>query len=313
LQFNTLMKVQSLRMFRDLAEVQNFTQTARLHNVTQSAISQIVQSMERQLHASLVKRKKNEINGFKLTEEGRAFYAFAGQTLQTLDVLRSKIKEIRNTVAANIRIATVQSIGLYDLPIFLRRLMAEWPTLKVHVEYKPRNEVYESLLENRSDLGFVAFPASHPDVSITRFKRDRLVVVCHPRQALAKQKVVKIRALRDMNLVGLKPDAATGRAAENLLSGQSANLKYFALLDDIEAVKRAVEIDLGIAVLPEGIVRTELANRTLAAVPLAGRYLRPLAVIHRKAKVLTPAMKRFIELMREPTLENKGACEIGQQ
>jgi LysR family transcriptional regulator, transcriptional activator of the cysJI operon len=68
--------------------------------------------------------------------------------------------------------------------------------------------------------------------------------------------------------------------------------------DNIETVKRAVELNCGVAIVPEATIRQEVANRTLAAVPLEGNYYRPLAALHRKAKVLSPAMKEFLALLK---------------
>jgi DNA-binding transcriptional LysR family regulator len=70
--------------------------------------------------------------------------------------------------------------------------------------------------------------------------------------------------------------------------------------DNIETVKRAVELDCGVAIVPATTIRQEVADQTLAAVPLEGNHFRPLAAIHRKAKVLSPAIKQFVALLKEP-------------
>ena len=70
--------------------------------------------------------------------------------------------------------------------------------------------------------------------------------------------------------------------------------------DNIETVKRAIELDCGVAILPKSTIRQEVANQTLKAVPLEGNYFRPLGAIYRKSKVLSPAIKRFIALLKEP-------------
>ena len=70
--------------------------------------------------------------------------------------------------------------------------------------------------------------------------------------------------------------------------------------DNIETVKRAIELDCGVAIVPEVTIRQEVADQTLAAVPLEGNHFRPLAAIHRKTKVLSPAIKQFIALLKKP-------------
>jgi LysR family transcriptional regulator, transcriptional activator of the cysJI operon len=132
------------------------------------------------------------------------------------------------------------------------------------------------------------------------FRNDPLVLACHPQHPLAKLKVVKLKALSGVKMVGFERDTPTRKAVDKMLKDQGVKVEYVMEFDNIETVKRAVEIDSGVAILPEETIRREVANQTLAAVRLEGNYYRPLAVIYRKGKVLTPAMKRFIELLREP-------------
>ena len=71
--------------------------------------------------------------------------------------------------------------------------------------------------------------------------------------------------------------------------------------DNVETVKRAVEIDAGVAIVPSATVQQEVRQGTLAAVQLKGRtFTRPLAIMHRKGRVLTPAMRRFIDTLTGP-------------
>jgi len=70
--------------------------------------------------------------------------------------------------------------------------------------------------------------------------------------------------------------------------------------DNIETVKRALELDCGVAIVPEPTVKQEVATGNLAAVPLAGSYFRQLGAIYRKSRVLSPAMKQFLALLKEP-------------
>ena len=83
------------------------------------------------------------------------------------------------------------------------------------------------------------------------------------------------------------------------LKDQGVKAEYARQFDNIETVKRVVEIGLGVAILPEATIRGEVVKQTMAAVRLEGNYFRPLAVIYKKGKVLSPAMKQFIKLLKE--------------
>ena len=124
------------------------------------------------------------------------------------------------------------------------------------------------------------------------------MLACHPQHAFAKQKVVKLKALNGLKMVGFEPDIPSRKAVDQILKDKGVKVEYVTQFDNIETVKRAVEIDSGVAILPEETIRGEVADRTMATVRLEGNYFRPLAVIYKKGKVLSPAMKNFIELLK---------------
>jgi DNA-binding transcriptional LysR family regulator len=291
------MQLESLKVFCDLRETQSFTKSAQVNKVTQSAVSQTITALERQFKSRLVERSKKN---FRLTPEGEVLYEYSKQMLQSHDALQSKIQELKGFIAGKIHVATVYSIGLYDLPPYVKRFLEFHPTVNVHVAYRRANQVYADVLGNVVDLGLIAFPARDPKLEIVPFRHDPLVLACPLQHPLAKLKEIKLKGLEGQKMVGFEPDIPTRKAVDNILREQRVKVNYVMQFDNIETVKRAVEIGAGVAILPEETVRGEVANRTLAAVPLEGNYSRPLAVIYRKGKVLSPAMKQFIELLKKP-------------
>ncbi|HYG35028.1 MAG TPA: LysR family transcriptional regulator [Clostridia bacterium] len=290
------MQLESLKVFCDLAETESFTKTARVNGVTQSAVSQTVTAMEKQFKALLIERSKKN---FRLTPEGEVVYNHSKRILHTFGALESKIQGIKGDLAGSIRVATVGSIGLYDLPPYIKRFLKDYPTVNVRVEYRRADEVYDEVLSNGVDLGLVAFPVRDARLETIPFRSDRLVLVCHPENGLAKQKAIKLKSLEGLKFVGFDLDIPTRKALDKFFKDQGIAVEYVMQFDNIEMVKRAVEIDTGIAILPEETVKAELATKSLAAVPLEGNYSRQLAVIHKKDKILSPAMKKFIELLKK--------------
>jgi LysR family transcriptional regulator, transcriptional activator of the cysJI operon len=210
------------------------------------------------------------------------------------------MQEIKHVISGDIRLATVYSLGLHDLPPYVKRFMQNHPGVNIHVEYRRANQVYEGVLGNIVDLGLVAYPESDPKLEIIRLRKDPLVLACHPQHPLAKLKVVKLKALNGQKLISFEPDIPTRKALDKLLKDQSVSVKHVMEFDNIETVKRAVELDCGVAIVPAATIRQEVASQTLAAVPLEGNHFRPLGAVHRKAKVLSPAIKEFLALLREP-------------
>ena len=292
------MQIESLKVFCDLAETESFTKAAQINGVTQSAVSQTISSLERQFKSLLIERSKKN---FRLTAEGQVLYEYSKQVLQTYDALHSKLQEIKEIISGNIRVATIYSIGLHVLPPYVKKFLKSFPTVNVHVEYRRPNAVYEDVLGNVVDLGLVAYPARDPKLEIVQFRKDPLVVICNPQHPFAKTKGLRLKALAGQKMVSFEKDIPTRRALDKLLKEHGVSVEHVMEFDNIETVKRAVEIDSGIAIVPQDTVRQEVNNGTLAAVKLEeGDHFRLLAVIHKKNKVLSPAIKQFISLLKEP-------------
>ncbi len=291
------MQLESLKVFCDLCEGKSFTKAAQLNVVTQSAVSQAISMLERHFKSRLVERSKRN---FRVTDEGQVLYDSAKRMLQLQDLLVSKIQELKGVVSGNFQLASVYSIGLYDLPPYLKHFLKQHPNVNVHVVYRRANQVYEDVLGNVADLGLVAFPARDSRLEIVPFRNDRLVLGCPPQHPLAKQKTVKIKSLDGEKMIGFEPDIPTRKAVDKILRDQGVTVEYVMQFDNIETVKRAVEVGSGVAILPEETVRQEVANQTLSAVRLEGHYSRPLAIIYRKGKTLSSAMKQFIALLQKP-------------
>lgn len=291
------MQIESLKVFCQLAETGSFTKAAQLNGVTQSAVSQQLSALERLFKSLLVERSKKK---FRLTREGQVLYDHSKELLATLDALRSKLKEIKHVISGTIRVSTIYSVGLHDLPPHLKRFLKAYPTVNVHVEYRRASQVYEDVMGNVVDLGLVAYPNRDRKLEIFPLRKEPLVLVCHPKHPLAKHKDVRLKALSGQKFIGFEPDTPTRAALDRLLRENHVQVQHVMEFDNVETVKRAVEIDAGVAIVPEGTVTQEVAKQTLARVGLEnGAFHRPLAVIYKKTKVLSPAMKQFLAYLKQ--------------
>src|SRR5215467_15561656 len=208
------MQIESLKVFCDLAETESFTKAAQLNQVTQSAVSQQISSLERIFKALLIERSKKH---FRLTREGQVLYEYSKQVLQTFGALHSKLEEIKELVSGTIRVATIYSIGLHDLPPYLKKFLKAFPTVDVHVEYRRANQVYEDVLGNVVDMGLVAYPQRDTKLEIFPLRRDVLVLIAHPQHPLAKHKSIKMKSLAGQKFIGFQPDIPTRKALDKVL------------------------------------------------------------------------------------------------
>jgi DNA-binding transcriptional LysR family regulator len=245
----------------------------------------------------LIERSKKK---FRLAREGQVLYDFSKQIIQTYDGLHSKLQEIKDIISGTIRVATIYSIGLHDLPPYIKKFLKDYPTVHVHVEYRRANQVYDDVLSNVVDLGLVAYPNKDTKLETVSLRKDPLVLICHPQHPFAKQKSIKLKTIADQKFIGFEPDIPTRKAIDKVLKDQLVEVKTVMEFDNIETVKRAVEIDAGISIVPMGTIVQEVNKQTLAAITIEDAELyRPLAAIYKKGKVLSPAMKQFINILKE--------------
>src|SRR3974390_388389 len=254
------MQIESLKVFCDLAETKSFTKAAQINQVTQSAVSQTISALERRFSSLLIERSKKN---FRLTPEGDVFYDYSKRILQTCDALHSKLQEIENVVSGDIRVATIYSIGLHVLPPYVKRFLKEYPTVNVHVEYRRDNQVYENVLGNVVDLGLVAYPSRDSRLEVVPIRKDTLVLICHPHHEFAKRKSVKVKALDGQRFVNFEPDIPTRRVIDKIFKEHRVTVQQVMQFDNIETVKRAVEIDSGVAIVPQETIGEEGGNQTL--------------------------------------------------
>ena len=295
------MQIENFKIFADLVETKSFSKAAKLNGITQSAVSQQARSMERNFKTLMIDRSQKQFN---LTREGQRIYEAAKEVLHVYEKLHSELQEMKKVISGTIRISTIYSIGLHELPPYIKKFLHDFPSVNVRNEYRRSNLVYEDILHNSVDFGLVAFPQKHRQIELLPFRNDRLVLITHPNHPLAKGLVVDLKSLAGHRFIGFDPDIPTRKAVDSIFRDNKLEITPVMEFDNIETVKRAVEIDHGIAIVPQATVQQELRQGTLCVVPFKGKeFTRPLAILHRKGRVLTPAMKKFIE-----TLTAEGAA-----
>jgi len=288
------MHIENLKIFSDLVESQSFSKAAKLNSITQSAVSQQLRAMEKHFSVLIIDRSQKQ---FRLTREGHQLYDSAKEILNRYEKLMSDLQEMKKVISGNIHISTIYSIGLHDLPPYIKNFLQEYPSVNVRVEYRRSNLVYEDILHNSVDLGLVAFPNQMRQLEVIPFRNDELVLICNPSHPLAKNNEVEISEIKDCKVIGFDPDIPTRKATDQIFRDHGLDLDPIMEFDNIETVKRAVEIDAGIAIVPKATVIQEINQGTIRGIKLKGDFTRPLAVIHRKGRVLTPAMRKFIETL----------------
>jgi DNA-binding transcriptional LysR family regulator len=289
------MHLETLKVFCDVVETRSFSVAASQNYVTQSAVSQQIRMLEEKYGKQLLERTRGNV---QLTPAGEILYQVSKEIVQRYGELEARLQAVAKVVAGSVRVATVHTIGLYELSAQLKRFLKAYPQVQLQLEYSRSNKIYDDALKGSIDLGIVAYPTRRPGITMIPFREDRLVLVCSPQHALAKHKQVSIKKLDGEALVGFDRDIPTRKETDRVFRRHGIEARYVMELDNVEIMKRVVEIGIGIAILPEHAVRPEVRGGTLAAVQMADEvFLRPLGIIHRSGKHFSPAATKFLECL----------------
>jgi DNA-binding transcriptional LysR family regulator len=290
------MHLETLQVFCDLVESGSFSTAASQNFITQSAVSQQVRALETRFDQRLVERTKGRVQP---TQAGQLLYQASKDITGRYRDLREQLQSFGTTVTGSVRLATVHSVGLYELAEPLKKFLKAYPQVNVHLEYSRSTKIFEDVLSGRVDLGIVAYPARRPQISIIPFREDRLVLVCATHHPLARQRTATLADLEGQDVVGYERDIPTRRELDRVLRRKNVTVRYVMELDNIETIKRVVEIGAGLAIVPEPTIKQEVKNRTLCALQITDETLmRPLGIVHRQGRHFSPAVERFIAEVR---------------
>lgn len=289
------MQIETLKIFCDLADLQSFSKTADKHFLSQSAVSQQLAQLELAYKCQLINRKKRPI---ELTKEGQLFYTAAIDILERHEQLRSELNALKSSTESRINVAAIYSIGMHTLPAYMKKFMVKYPNVNVNIEYFRASRIYELILSNDADIGLVAIPKKDKRMDVYEFEDEPLVLACSPNHPLSRESQIDIHQLQFERFIGFEKDTPTRIWIDNIFGRYNIVLRPAMEFDNVETIKRAVEINSGISILPQTVMIQEVNNGTIKTVGFSNEdFIRPTGIIVRKGKLLGQTGRYFIELL----------------
>jgi LysR family transcriptional regulator, low CO2-responsive transcriptional regulator len=295
------MEFDQLRFFVDLVREQSFTKVAERNFITQPAVSLSIQKLEDELGTRLLERTTRKV---LVTEEGRILYDYAREILEKAQEVKTVLQERQDKVLGSIRLATVHSVGLYELPASLKEFIRRYPEVHIHIEYKLADQVYHAVADGDADLGLVAYPEQRSGLTAVPFFEDELVLICNEEHPLADWKQVRLSDLGGHAFVAFQSDIPTRRAIDAIMKEHAVRVDIRMQCDNIEVLKKMVEVGLGISLVPLLSVREEARCGSLRVLHLSDHVVRrPLAIIHRNARTMSRPQRAFVDLLTQEGAE----------
>lgn len=299
------MHLRFVEIFCDVAQRRSFSKGAAARNVSQSSASQAVSLLEKRLGTTLIDRSKRPL---ELTAAGRVYYDGCRELLTRFQAIEDQVRQVHDQVAGTVRVAAIYSVGLMQMEQSEQRFAALYPDARLRVEYLHPNQVYSQVLSDEADLGLVSFPRNGGEIVSLEWQEQPMVLVVPPGHRLARRESVQLAALDGEDYVGFTQDLTIRREVDRWLKRARIAVQVVHEFDNIETIKRAIEIGSGVALLPAPTVWQEISAGTLAALPISDVDLfRPLGIVHRRNRLLTTAVQKFIELLQQEAAAAPGA------
>lgn len=288
--------LKSLKIFCDIIARRSFSRAAEDNGISQSGASQVVGQLENRLGVQLIERSKRPLVP---TREGQVFYEGCRKLIDRYDALEDEVRSLREQVAGRVRVAAIYSVGLHHMSRYLREFMSRHPKANVRLEYLHPERVLEAVERGEADIGVVSYPRSTRTFHADPWREEPMVLVCAPSHPFAGRDAIHLGELDGQAMVSFDPDLVIRHEIDRVLAARGVEPNVVMEFDNIETIKRAIEIDAGVALLPEPTVLREIAVGSLAGVRIGDvELVRPLGIIHARGKPLAPTVRRFIELLR---------------
>jgi len=291
------MNLETLQLYCDVVRLRSFSRGASANDVSQSAASQAIQQLEADLEVHLLDRTKRP---FAVTPEGRIFYEACRDLLERYKQAKARISSAKTRLEGTVRVAAIYSVGLHDVSRHMQPFMSAHPQARVRLECLHPRQVVQAVINDEADIGIMSYPPALRSLAVIPWHSEKMALVCHPHHRLSRKRLVMPADLNGEKFIAFDPDLGIRKAIDRSLKQRNVKVNVVMEFDNIETIKQAIAIDAGVSILPRPTVSKEVGIGSLAAVPLAiPDLVRPVGIIYRKQKRLSPTITRFIDSLRK--------------
>ncbi|RLA63831.1 MAG: LysR family transcriptional regulator [Epsilonproteobacteria bacterium] len=289
------MKLIQLKLFRDIAYEKSFVKAAQINFMTQPSVSVHLKQLEEELGVRLFDRVPRRVI---LTPEGKVYLQHVEEILNKCDNLLALPGTLGTSLKGEVRIASIHSIGMYELGPFLRSFMQQYPGIRIHLEYQAAYKVYDLVQKRKAHLGMVAYPEKHIKIQSITYGKDQLGLIVPANHHLAQKDRIRLQQIEGEPFVAFETSTPTREQIDKFLKKKNIQTKIKMTNNNIYALKKAVEAGIGISLVPLSTVDDEVQRGTIRKVKIVGMNLyRPLALLISKKYPVNQVTEVFMDAL----------------
>jgi len=289
-----MLNCSEVQVFAVAAETENFSETARRLHLSQPAVSQRINSLERQLGLRLFQRSGR---GVALTSAGRILLPMAHELMDTIRRIEETMWSLEDEITGHIIIGCTTTAGKYALPLLAAAFNKEYPNVRVTIEMCRAGSPVEPLLAREVHVGVSDVKIVHRDLECQPFFTDRLILIVPDTHPFAQHLSIQPGDLLDQPFILREEGCSTCQMIEGSLGQHGMGLDQLRVVMSVgnsEAIEMAVEHGLGIAFISRLAASRGLESGRLVEVPVEGMHLeRPLYVVRNASVAKAPAELRL--------------------
>ncbi|HPI92284.1 MAG TPA: LysR family transcriptional regulator [Deltaproteobacteria bacterium] len=291
------MNIHQVHIFNIAAKTLSITKTAKKMHLSQPSVSIQIKDLEDALNVRLFDRINRKIT---LTDAGKVFFEYSERLLGLIDEINAVMTEFGTGDVGRIVLGASSTVGIYVLPRFLGEFKDLFPKADIALHIQNRQEAVEQCTAGELDFAFMQEPPKHPDLQVEFFMKDELVIVCSPKHKWAGKGHLTMKTLSSepQPIILREEGSGTRGLIEYVLKRYGIEKKVTMELSSSEGIKRAVEANLGIAVLSRNVIRNELKSRSLVALPIKDlNTVRDFYIVRNRKRMFMPLMMKFYEFI----------------
>lgn len=287
------MDFDQLNSFLEVAKHSSFSKAAERCFRTQPAISSQIRALEEEVGAKLFDRSGAKV---KLTVGGKAFQAFAEETLLSLRSVKTTIAEMEKTPRGEIVVGANEATCLYILPEVFADFKRQYPKVSVSIQRAETSKTLESIVDQSVDFGVVSMPVKDSRLGALPIHNDELVLITAAKHPLSQLSHVRLDEVAKYPLV-LPKLGRTRDAIDDVFQREGLRQNVSMELDSTELLKRFVVAGVGVGFVPRSNVDDQVRAGTLVALNFVEPPIRrDLALVYRKDKALSRAARAFMDI-----------------